>query len=51
MALYGAASGAVEPFDPIILAGKGSLFLTRPSLHHHTLTKEEFDERAKVFRR
>jgi NADPH2:quinone reductase len=32
MALFGQSSGAVEPFNPGLLAAKGSLFLTRPSL-------------------
>ncbi len=32
MVLFGAASGAVPPFDPLVLAQKGSLFLTRPTL-------------------
>jgi len=34
LVLYGASSGAVPPFDPITLMGKGSLFLTRPTLAH-----------------
>ena len=41
MVLYGQSSGAVEPFDPQSLAQKGSLFVTRPVLGHHTLTREE----------
>ena len=32
MVLFGAASGAVPPFDLQVLAGKGSLFVTRPTL-------------------
>ena len=35
LALYGAASGPVPPFDLQLLSQKGSLFLTRPSLHHY----------------
>ncbi len=46
MVLFGQSSGAVEPFDPSILNGKGSLFLTRPSLAHHCLTREELLWRA-----
>jgi len=42
MVLFGGASGAVPPFDPITLTGKGSLFLTRPSLKDYTLTREEY---------
>ncbi|MDP9169857.1 MAG: quinone oxidoreductase [Acidobacteriota bacterium] len=41
MVLFGQSSGAVAPFDPSILNTKGSLFLTRPSLAHHCLTREE----------
>ena len=37
MALFGQSSGPVPPFDPNILNGKGSLFLTRPSLGHYLL--------------
>jgi len=36
----------VPPFDPNILNGKGSLYLTRPSLAHHVLTREELLWRA-----
>jgi NADPH2:quinone reductase len=46
MALFGQSSGPVAPFDPNILNGKGSLFLTRPSLAHHLLTREELLWRA-----
>ena len=35
MVLYGQTSGAVEPIDPQLLAGKGSLFLTKASLSHY----------------
>lgn len=45
MALYGAASGAVPPFDPMRLTA-GSLFLTRPVLKHYTASREELLERA-----
>jgi NADPH2:quinone reductase len=41
MVLFGQSSGAVPPFDPSILNVKGSLFLQRPSLAHHCLTREE----------
>ena len=46
LALFGQSSGSVPPFDPSILNGKGSLFLTRPSLAHHILTREELVWRA-----
>ncbi|WP_394942258.1 quinone oxidoreductase family protein [Psychromicrobium sp. YIM B11713] len=41
LVLYGGASGAVPPVDPMRLNAGGSLFLTRPTLAHHTLTAEE----------
>ncbi|HWD99477.1 MAG TPA: quinone oxidoreductase, partial [Bryobacteraceae bacterium] len=46
MALFGQSSGAVEPFNPSILNQKGSLFLTRPSLAHHCVTRDELLWRA-----
>jgi NADPH2:quinone reductase len=41
MALFGQSSGAVPALDPQILNQKGSLFLTRPTLAHYALTREE----------
>lgn len=46
MVLFGGASGAVAPFDPIALSQKGSLFLTRPSLFHYIATRQELEERS-----
>jgi NADPH2:quinone reductase len=46
MCLYGAASGAVPPFDPQVLNQRGSLFLTRPSLAHYTADRAELELRA-----
>jgi NADPH2:quinone reductase len=46
LALYGQSSGPVAPFDPGMLAQKGSLFLTRPSLAHYAATREELLWRA-----
>jgi len=46
MALFGAASGPVPPLDLQILATRGSLFVTRPSLNHHIATREELQSRA-----
>lgn len=46
MALYGASSGPVAPFDPITLSQKGSLFLTRPTLGHYIATREDLEPRA-----
>ena len=41
MVSFGNASGAVPPFEPGILAAKGSLFLTRPSLMHYTAKRAD----------
>lgn len=41
LALFGQSSGPVESFNPALLAQKGSLFLTRPSLANYTATREE----------
>ncbi len=46
MALFGGSSGAVPPFDPIVLTQKGSLFLTRPSLANYIATREELVARS-----
>lgn len=46
LALFGQSSGPVPPFDAALLAQKGSLFLTRPSLAHYTTTREELLWRA-----
>ena len=46
LVLYGQSSGPVAPFDPQVLSQRGSLFLTRPTLVHHTATRAELLERA-----
>jgi len=46
LVLFGQSSGPVAPLDPGLLAAKGSLFLTRPSLSHYTATREELLYRA-----
>jgi len=46
LALFGASSGPVPPFDLIQLAGKGSLFVTRPTLWHYIATRAELEWRA-----
>jgi NADPH2:quinone reductase len=46
MVLFGGSSGAVAPFDPILLTQKGSLFLTRPSLGNYIATREELTSRS-----
>jgi NADPH2:quinone reductase len=46
LALFGAASGQVPPFDIQRLNSGGSLFLTRPTLVHYAATHEELIWRA-----
>ena len=46
LVLFGGSSGAVPPFDLIKLSQKGSLFITRPTLAHYTITREELEWRA-----
>jgi NADPH:quinone reductase len=46
MVLFGGSSGAVPPFDLIELSTKGSLFITRPTLKHYVLTREDLLARA-----
>jgi NADPH:quinone reductase len=48
MVLFGGSSGAVAPFDPIVLTQKGSLFLTRPSLTNYIATRDELVARSKA---
>jgi NADPH2:quinone reductase len=46
LALFGGSSGPVPPFDLIQLSGKGSLFVTRPTLWHYIATRAELEWRA-----
>jgi NADPH:quinone reductase len=46
LALFGGSSGPVPPFDLIQLAGKGSLFVTRPTLWHYIGTRADLEWRA-----
>ena len=46
MVSYGNASGPPDPMPPGLLAQKGSLFLTRPTLYHYIATREELDRSA-----
>lgn len=46
MVFYGQASGPVAPFDPAILSGKGSLFLTHPSLPHYIADRASLEKRS-----
>ena len=46
MVLYGQSSGAVEPFAPDLLAHKGSLYLTRPTLFSYIASRAELEASA-----
>ena len=46
LASFGNASGAVTQFNPGVLAQKGSLFLTRPTLATYTATREDLVKAA-----
>jgi NADPH2:quinone reductase len=46
LALFGASSGPVPPFDLARLAQKGSLFVTRPTLADYVATPAELRRRA-----
>lgn len=46
MVLFGQSSGPVDPVDPQLLAQKGSLFLTRPTMGHYVATRDELLWRA-----
>src|SRR5690349_15254068 len=41
LASFGQSSGAIGPVDIGILAGKGSLFLTRPTLNTYTASRQD----------
>ena len=47
LATYGNASGPVEPFSPQILAARGSLYVTRPTLATHISTRDLLMEGAR----
>jgi NADPH:quinone reductase len=46
MVTFGNASGPVPEISPLLLSQKGSLFLTRPSMAHYLLTREELLSRC-----
>ena len=46
MVSFGQSSGAVEPFSPNVLAQKGSLYLTRPTMFTYTATREQLEQSA-----
>lgn len=48
MASFGNASGPVDPFSTLILAQKGSLFLTRPTLYDYTLDPVDLQQSARA---
>ncbi len=43
---FGNSSGAVPPFEPLMLSQKGSLYLTRPTLAHYARNAQELKETA-----
>jgi NADPH2:quinone reductase len=46
MVSFGNASGKVDPLDIGVLSGKGSLYVTRPTLMTYTATPEDFRQSA-----
>jgi len=43
---FGQSSGPIPPFDIGLLARKGSLFATRPTLFHYNARREDLEESA-----
>ncbi len=48
MVLFGGSSGAVPPLDLMVLAQKGSLYVTRPTLVAYIATREDLLARAEA---
>jgi NADPH2:quinone reductase len=46
LVLFGGASGAVPPFDLMLLTKHGSLFVTRPTLQNYIATRAELEQRS-----
>ena len=46
MVLFGGSSGAVPPFDLIVLSQKGSLYVTRPTLVNYIASRDELMARS-----
>lgn len=46
MVSFGNASGPPQPIAPGLLAQKGSLYLTRPTLYHYIATREQLEQSA-----
>lgn len=41
MVTFGQSSGAIAPFDPLLLSQKGSLFLTRPTISAYAASRDD----------
>jgi NADPH2:quinone reductase len=46
MVSFGNASGPPDPLPPNVLAQKGSLYLTRPTLFHYVATRDQLEHSA-----
>ena len=46
MVSFGQSSGVVEPFPVNVLAQKGSLYLTRPTLYHYIASRVQLEQSA-----
>ncbi|MCM3906254.1 MAG: quinone oxidoreductase [Pyrinomonadaceae bacterium] len=46
LVLFGGSSGAVPPFDLMLLTKHGSLFVTRPTLQNYIATRADLDQRS-----
>lgn len=52
LVLFGQSSGAIDAFNPLVLAQEGSLYLTRPTLFDYTPDRESLEARSQdVFSR
>src|SRR5262249_31082095 len=47
LAFFGQSSGAVAPFDPLLLSAKGSLYVTRPTLGTYIAKREDLEWRSR----
>ena len=46
MVTFGQSSGPVPPFSATVLAQKGSLYLTRPTLYNYTQARGQLEQSA-----
>jgi NADPH2:quinone reductase len=46
MVTFGQSSGPIPPFSPTVLAQKGSLYLTRPTLFNYTQARAQLEQSA-----